>query len=311
MRSAIVVGEVQLELAGRVLVVALDHVEAHLAAILDDPHVDGPEALELVDVIAVGPRIAAVWRAVLALLQPHHLRLGAVPELQAVVLLERVMDAVQVAARVRGQESAGVLALLAVAEERAPDARHPLVPGQLHEGLGLGDADQLRRLRAVAEIVAVPVQEEVHGGAVDELEALFGDRLPVLGRDALAHDAAGHGDELQIEVFDAERVDLLAHFADQRLAVPLLYESFDIHRRLGATGRPAQQSAALLAHPRLGRHRPTGSLLRHRYQLHGNGLWEVGCNSPRSKREKRNGSSSALFSPISSCATSLPTPIIL
>ena len=50
----VVVGEVELELAGRVLVVALDHVEAHLAAVVDHPHGDRPQALELVDVVAVG-----------------------------------------------------------------------------------------------------------------------------------------------------------------------------------------------------------------------------------------------------------------
>ncbi len=38
----VVIVEVELDLTGRVLVIALDHVEAHLAAVLDDPHVDGP-----------------------------------------------------------------------------------------------------------------------------------------------------------------------------------------------------------------------------------------------------------------------------
>ena len=94
------------------------------------------------------------------------------------VLLELVVDAAEIAARIGGQEGAGIVALLAVAEQRAPEPRHPLVPGELHEGLGLGDADQLGRLRPVAEIVAAPVEEQVHGGAVDELEALLRHRFP-------------------------------------------------------------------------------------------------------------------------------------
>ena len=50
----VVEGEIELELTGRILMIALDHVEAHLPAIFDDPHIDGPQALELVDVIAIG-----------------------------------------------------------------------------------------------------------------------------------------------------------------------------------------------------------------------------------------------------------------
>ena len=198
--------------------IALDHVEAHLPAIIDHAHIDGPQALELVDVIAIRIGIAAVRLAVLVLLQPHHLRLGAVPELKPVLLLELVVDAAKIAARVRGQECAGILALLAVAEQRAPKPRHPLVPGKLHEGLRLGDADQLRRLGPIAEIIAAPVEEEIHGGAIDELEALLRHAFPMVGRDALAADAAGHRDELQIEILDAELVDLLADLGDQLFA---------------------------------------------------------------------------------------------
>ena len=41
---------------------------------------------------------------------------------------------------------------------------------------------------------------------------------PVVGGNALAHDAAGDRHELQIEIFDAERVDFFAHLADQVVA---------------------------------------------------------------------------------------------
>ncbi len=54
------------------------------------------------------------------------------------------------------------------------------------------------------------VHEEIDSRAIDELEAAVGDVLPVVGGNALAHDAAGHRDELQVEILDAKRVDLLA-----------------------------------------------------------------------------------------------------
>ena len=50
--------EVQLELAGRVLVVAVAHVEAERLAVLDHVHQHRTELLELVDVVAVGLRDA-------------------------------------------------------------------------------------------------------------------------------------------------------------------------------------------------------------------------------------------------------------
>ena len=228
----VVIGEIQLELAGRILVVALDHVEAHLPAIVDDAQIDGTQALELVDVIAIGVRVAAVGLAVRALLEPHHLRLGAVAKLEPVLFLELIVDAAEIAACIGGQERAGFLALLAVPEQRAPEPRDPFVPGELHEGLRLGNADQLGSFRPVAEIVTAAVEEEIHGGAVDELEALLRHTLPMVGRDALAHDAAGHRHELQIEVIDAERVDLLADLGDELLALWVLDEALDI----GPTG---------------------------------------------------------------------------
>ena len=209
----IVIHPVELELARRVLVVALDHVEAHLARIFHDLHEDRAQALELVDVVAERFREAPRRLAVLVLGQPHHLRLGAHAQLQAVMLgPELLMEPAQVAAAIRGQEGARVLALLTVAKQRAIYPRDALVPGQLHHGFRLGDTDQLGGLRPVAEILAATVHEQVHGGAIDELEALPGDALPVVRRDALAHDPAGDRDELQIEILDPQLVDLLADF---------------------------------------------------------------------------------------------------
>jgi hypothetical protein len=61
--------------------IPLDHVEAHLPAVFDYAHIDRAQALELVDVVAIRIGIAAVWLTALVLLQPHHLRLRAMPKL--------------------------------------------------------------------------------------------------------------------------------------------------------------------------------------------------------------------------------------
>ena len=100
--------------------------------------IDGPEALELVDVIAIGIGVAAGGLAVLVLLEPHHLRLGAVPKLEPVVLLELVVDAAEIAAGIRGEEGAGLDALLAVAEQRAPQRATRLSQGSCMKVSGSG-----------------------------------------------------------------------------------------------------------------------------------------------------------------------------
>ena len=207
--------EVELDLAGGVLVVALDHVEPHRAGVLDDLVDDRLELGELVDVVAVRLRHALhVGRAVLLELEPHHLGLGAGPEVEPGRRLELGLDPLEVAAAVGGEERAGVLALLTVAEALAPDARDLVVPGQPLEGLRLWDADELGGLRPVADVVAVTVDEEVRRRAVDELEAILRDLLPVRRRDALAHDPAGDGRELVVDVLDPLGVDALAHLGD-------------------------------------------------------------------------------------------------
>ena len=200
--------EVQLELSRRVLVISLDHVEAHRLAVLDHPVDQGLELGELVDVVAVGLRHALDrGRSVLVQLEPHHLGLGSGTEVEARLRLELRLDPLQVPAAVRAQEGAGVTALLAVSEARAPDPGGLLVPRHRHEGLGLREEHELGGLGAVADVVRVTVGEEVRGRAVDELQALLGHPLPVHRRDALTHDPAGDGDELVVDVLDSLGVD--------------------------------------------------------------------------------------------------------
>ena len=124
----------------------------------------------------------------------------------------------EVAAAIGGQERARVLTLLAVSEALAPDARELLAvagrPWEHLEGLGLRDADELRGLGPVADVVPVAVGEEVRGGAVDELEALVRDRLPVGSGDAFPHDPPRDRGELVVDVADVLGVDLLADLLD-------------------------------------------------------------------------------------------------
>ena len=180
--------------------------------------------------VAIGVGEAAVRLAVLAPFQPHHLRLGAVAQMQPVMLFAELrVDAAQIAAAVGGQKCARILPLFPVAEQGAPDTGDALVPGQLAEGLGLGDSDQLLVLRPVAEIFAMPVDEQVDGRAVDQLKAALGHRFPVIRRDALAANPAGDRHELEIQILDPHLVDLLAHLFDKIVPALLLHKGFDIH----------------------------------------------------------------------------------
>ena len=96
--SAVLLGaveaEVELDLAGRVLVVALDHVEPELLPVLDHLVDDRLELGELVDVVAVGLGDALDRRrAVRVQLEPHHLRLHPGSEVHARPSFELLLDA--------------------------------------------------------------------------------------------------------------------------------------------------------------------------------------------------------------------------
>ncbi len=227
--QAVVEGEVELELPRGVLVVPLDHVEPHEARVLDDLQEHRAQRLELIDVVAVGLGEAAGGLAVLAAFQPHHLGLHAVAQVQPVVLfLELVVDAAKIAAAVRGQIRARIFNLLAVPEAGAVHAGHALVPRKLAEGFRIGDANELGRLRAVTDVVAVAINKQISGGAIDQLESPLGGALPVIRGNTLADDASGNGNELVVDVVDTERVDLLAHFLDQRRAPRPVHVGFEI-----------------------------------------------------------------------------------
>ena len=210
---------VEFQLSGSVLVVALDDVQAHRLRILDDFHERRAQLLELVNVVAVRLGDAAIGPPILAALEPHHFRLRPGAHVQAVeFFLELVVDDAQVAPAVGGQMSARILALLAVAEAGAENAGHALVPRQLAEGFRVGDPHQFRSLRAVADVVAVPVNEEVGGGAVNQLKPLFGNAFPVIRRNPFSDNPPGDGDELVVDVGDAKLVDLFTNLLHQFIA---------------------------------------------------------------------------------------------
>ena len=185
-------------------------------------------------------------RAVVVELEPHHLGLGAGAKMEAGRLLELGLDALEVAAAVRGEERCRVFALLAVAEAAAPDARDLRIPRERLEGLGLRDTDELGGLGPVPDVVAVTVGEEVRRRAVDELEALLRDRLPVLCRNALAHDAAGHGGELVVDVRDPLGVDAPADILHEVCTSVRSDEALQIGRHHASFALPDLSCASLI-----------------------------------------------------------------
>src|SRR5215207_674992 len=201
--------EVEFELAGSVLVVAVGHVEAERLAVFDDVEEHRTELLELMDVVAVGLGHALGRRAVLRLLEPHHLGLDADQELVAELLLELSDDALQVLPRV-GVEELSRLRVVAIAEH----TRDTRVPWKLSERGEVRHGRELGLLGAEADVVAGAVDEEIGGGAVDELIALLRDLREEGGDNALPHDASRYRDLLEEDVLDALRLDLLGDRLD-------------------------------------------------------------------------------------------------
>src|SRR4029079_17111847 len=101
------------------------------------------------------------------------------------------------------------------------------------------NAHELRGLGSVADVVAVAVGEEVGRRPVDELEALLSDRLPVLRRNALAHDAAGHGGELVVDVRDPLGIDAPTDLVDELRTPFRLDEALQVGRHLDSSFSPA------------------------------------------------------------------------
>ena len=190
---------------------------------------------------------------------------------------------------------AGILLLLAVAKTGAENPRHALVPRQLHEGLGIGNADQLRGLGAVADVVLVPIDVQIRGRTIDQLEAALGDALPMIGRNALADDASGHRDELAVEVLDAQLVDLLAHLLD---------EIAPARRHLH--GHP-NQSLRSPFETRSARRSPRCRVnIARALSSTGTGCWKSDAVCPRRSARSGTAASSSLGRPQISSATSLP-----
>ena len=102
--------EVELELPRSVLVVALDHVEAQPAAVVDHPVDDRLQLRELVDVVAVGAGSSFHRRRPVGIgLEPHHLGLAPHPQVQSGIGGELLVQPAQVASTIRGEVAAGIV----------------------------------------------------------------------------------------------------------------------------------------------------------------------------------------------------------
>ena len=247
--------EVQLELARRVLVVAVAHVEAESLAPVDDVEQHRTELLELVDVVAVRLGDALGQLAVLGLLQPHRLGLDPDQELVAELLLELVRDPLEVLAAV-GVEQVTGLGVVAVAVH----PRDPLVPRQHRERVEIRHRRKLGLLGSEPDVVAEAIGEQVRGGAVDELVALLRDLREERRHDALAHHPAGDRHLLEEHVLDALGLDPLGDLLD------LLPPSGRVPSLLERRRRRRD--------PRAVEHRLDGSTQRHR---HCTGVAAVDC----------------------------------
>ena len=155
----IIEGPVELKLPGRVLMVTLDHVQSHGVTILDHLHKHRTQRLELIDVVAVGVRETTVRLAVRAALEPHHLGFGTNTEIHVVLVLKLLVKDLEVASTIGRQVCAGVFSFFAIAETNTEHAGHALVPGQLTECLRVGDTNQFHRLWAIANVIAMSINE--------------------------------------------------------------------------------------------------------------------------------------------------------
>src|SRR5215472_11270536 len=117
------------------------------------------------------------------------------------------------------------------------------VPRQLAERLDIRDPDELPRLGPVADVLPVAVGEQVGGGPVDELEAPPGDPLPVVGRHALAHDAAGDRHELIVDIADALGVDLRPYALNRLCAAVGAGKPFEVGAHGTSWREPSSQPA--------------------------------------------------------------------
>ncbi len=209
--------------------VAVAHVEPHRVAVRDHVEDHGAKLLELVDVVAVRLRHALGRTiAVLVQLQPHHLGLDPAHERVAELLLDLMRNPLQVLARVRVEQLAG-LGVVAVAVH----ASHPRVPRQALERVEVRDRGQLGLLGPEPDVVLLAIREQVGGGAVDELVAALGDPWEPARDHALAVDVAADRDLLEEDVLDPLALDLVRELRDPLCA-----------RRTPSAPRPASSAAA-------------------------------------------------------------------
>ena len=132
------------------------------------------------------------------------------------LLLELGHHSLEVLARV-GVEQLARLGVVAVAVHPG----HARVPGQGREGVEVGHGRQLGLLGAEPDVVPQPVDEQVGGGAVDQLIALLGHLGKERRHHALAHHAARDRHLLEEDVLDPLGLDPAGDLLDA-LAPPWL-----------------------------------------------------------------------------------------
>ena len=161
--------------------------------------------------IAVRLGVAIFWLAVFVKLEPHHFWLGSNPQAPAMLGFELFVHTAQISTTIRCQEPAWILFFFTVAKQGTIEPANLWRPRQLHEGFWLWNTDKFSRFWPVAQVISRAIGEEVHRCAINQLKPFFGNRLPVICRNAFPHDLSGYRNKLQIEILDPHSVN---HFSD-------------------------------------------------------------------------------------------------
>ncbi|MNM81174.1 hypothetical protein D3C81_931660 [compost metagenome] len=195
---------VQFELA-RVLVVALDHVQAHGAGVLHHALEDRPHRLQVAQVVGGAGAGAHLHFQLVA--EPGHLRFAAGLQAQPGVGDERLVAVDQQAARVGGEDLAADLRAMVGLVETAEEGADRGVPGQHIEAADIRQRGEFGGLCAAAEQHAGAGALQVGERRAVKLHAFLQVAQQVLGRHHLGDHPAAEGDHLVVDVFHAGLAD--------------------------------------------------------------------------------------------------------